>query len=166
LISATLPASAVRPGGSFELSLELVNDGYGKIYNGRDFEIVARNQATGAALFLQAEGNDPRLWLPGEVKTAHIVGGIPGTGMPEGTYDLLAFLPDPAPNLRNARVANRHGDPAVERWSTYAIRLANRSVWEEGTGYNDLGLDLTVTAGAEGAEYAGSNWFVDGPAGR
>ena len=165
LTSAALVAAALRPGGTFELSLEIVNDGYGKIYNERDFEIVARNQATGGEYFLQAEGQDPRFWLPGAAHQVHVTGGIP-VGMPEGTYDVLAFLPDPAPALRNARVTNRSGDAAIPQWSAYSIRLANQGVWDESTGYNDLGFDLTISGSAAGLDYVGTNWFVNGPAGQ
>jgi hypothetical protein len=165
LTSATMTASSLRPGGRFELSLELVNDGYGKIYNERDFEIVARDQVTGAECFLQAQDQDPRFWLPGGAHQVHMTGGIPKVGMPKGTYDLFAFLPDPALALRDARVTNRNADQVVTRWSPYAIRLASQGVWDESTGHNDLGFDLKITGNAAGPDYAGDNWFVSGPAG-
>jgi hypothetical protein len=50
--------------------------------------------------------------------------------LPAGDYDLLLHLPDPEPSLRNR--------------SEYAVRLANNGLWEAGTGYHRLGVDVNV----------------------
>jgi hypothetical protein len=144
LISATLAQTTINPGGTFQLQIELVNDGYGKIYNKRDFEVVLKHKSTGAEFFLPATGHDPRLWLPGDTQNIEITSVIPTTGMPDGDYDVFLFLPDPDPALRNATAINEFGDPIIPYWSTYAVRLANQGVWDENTGYNDLLIDLTM----------------------
>lgn len=50
--------------------------------------------------------------------------------LPAGTYMLLLALPDPEPALAD--------DPR------YAIRLTNADLWDEATGYHDLGLTVNV----------------------
>ena len=52
--------------------------------------------------------------------------------LPADTYDLLLHLPDAAASIAS--------QPA------YAIRLANRDVWETSTGFNALGATLRVEA--------------------
>jgi hypothetical protein len=51
-------------------------------------------------------------------------------GMSAGVYDLLLYLPDAAASL-----AGR---------AEYAIRLANKDMWEAATGYNKLGATVTI----------------------
>lgn len=145
LISATLTPTTIIPGGNFHLQIELINDGYGKIYNERDFEVVLKHKSTGAEYFLPVTDHDPRFWLPGEMQNIEIVGDIPN-GMPEGYYDVFLFLPDPSPALRNAHIPNQYGDPNIPYWSAYAIRLANEGVWDESTGYNDLLMDVILSS--------------------
>jgi hypothetical protein len=150
LISATLTQTTVKPGSTFHLQIELVNDGYGKIYNKRDFEVVLKHQPTGDEYFFPVTDHDPRFWLPGDTRNIEILGDIPATGMLEGDYDVFLFLPDPHPNLRNARAVNQFGDPTIPYWSPYAIRLANQDLWDESTGYNDLLMDLTISNSPRG----------------
>ncbi|MCI0699092.1 DUF4832 domain-containing protein [candidate division KSB1 bacterium] len=146
LISATLAQTTIKPGSKFHLQIKLINDGYGKIYNKRDFEVVLKHKSTGAEHFLPVIGHDPRFWLPGEIQNIEITGDIPTTGMPDGDYDVFLFMPDPHPALRHARALNQFGDPIIPYWSTYAIRLANQGVWDESAGYNDLLMDLTISS--------------------
>lgn len=142
LLKATIADVMIKRGGLFDLRIRLVNVGYGKIYNARDFEIVLRHQSTGAEYFQPVAGHDPRFWLPGETQYIRIIAGT--SHLPPGDYDVFVFLPDPDPGLRNARVPNRFGDASTAYWSPYAIRLANRDVWDEDTGYNDLLMDITI----------------------
>jgi hypothetical protein len=146
LISATLAQTTIKPGSTFNLQIKLINDGYGKIYNKRDFEVVLKHKSTGGEHFLPFSDHDPRFWLPGEIQDIEFTTDIPATGMLDGEYDVFVFLPDPHPALRNVRIVNRFGDPAVLYWSPYAIRLANEGVWDENSGYNDLLLDLTISS--------------------
>lgn len=150
LISAAITPITVTPGSNFLLQIELINDGYGKVYNKRGFEVVLRHKSTGTQYFIPVTNYDPRFWLPGELQHMEISCGIPA-GIPEGDYDIFLFLPDPSPDLRNAHVVNQYGDPSIPYWSPYAIRFANQDVWDENTGYNDLLMDITVSS-VEGIE--------------
>lgn len=51
-------------------------------------------------------------------------------GLAAGVYPNLLALPDPEPTLAD--------DPR------YSIRLANDGLWDESTGYHDLGLSVMV----------------------
>lgn len=147
LVSSALAQNNLNPGETLRLQIEFINDGYGKIYNKRDLEIVLRHKTFGTEYFLPVSGHDPRFWLPGETQNIGISIIIPTTGMPDGDYDILLFLPDQDPNLRNATTINEFGDPSISYWSPYAVRLANEGVWDESTGYNDLLMDLTISSG-------------------
>ena len=148
LISSTLAQTTISPGDTLQLQIELINDGYGKIYNKRDLEVILKHKSSGTEYFLPVSGHDPRFWLPGEVQNIGISSVIPTTGMPDGDYDIFLFLPDPDPALRNATAVNEFGNPTISFWSPYAIRLANQGVWDETTGYNDLLIDLTISTGS------------------
>jgi hypothetical protein len=103
--------------------------------NPRLVEVILRNRATGAlysAGFDRGRGN--RLWLPGPGQTAtlDLAAGLPAN-LPEGGYEALLHLPDPSPRL--------YGRPE------FSIRLANRDVWEPGTGFNRLLATVQITSG-------------------
>jgi hypothetical protein len=82
---------------------------------------------------------DPRTWQPGSSSfTAKI--RLPSQ-MGEGDYNLALWLPDEAAALR----AN----------TFYAVRFANEGIWDESTGYNNLGtinVDLSVTGSSKRAD--------------
>jgi hypothetical protein len=144
--TAAITNTTIKPGGIFSVTLDLTNDGYGKIYNPRGFGIVLRNKQNGTEYFLNAlaQGHDPRLWLPGVNKTLTVTGGIP-RGMPDGVYDVFVFLPD--------------SDPSLRKRSIYAIRFANQNVWEESTGYNSLLASISISINFEGDSYTDTHWF-------
>ncbi len=149
LISAAIP-DAVRPGDTMSLSISMINDGYGNIFNERKIEIILRNQSDGAKYILHVIGDDAvrynRLYLPKshETKTLTITGGILSS-MPAGTYDVILNLPDPYPSI--------YARPE------YSIHLANTGVWEATTGYNTLNHAVQVRSSGTGTVYTGSEWF-------
>jgi len=162
LVESTLP-SKIAAGKSLHLNLRLKNVGFASPYNPRGFEIVLRSQADGS-LHRPTLANtpDPRRWLPDlGTFTLDIQAGLAGD-LPAGTYDVLLNLPDPAPLL--------YGRP------DYSIRLANQGVWEAVTGFNDLLVDLIVTAPTVGVtselltnggfEEALTAWAVTRPVGK
>jgi len=122
LTSANLP-DAVKAGSDFSGTINLLNVGWGKIYNARDCELVFRNAATSKEFIVKLT-NDPRRWCmtdsPGAV---NVSAPIPAS-TPEGVYAVYLNLPDPATSIRNR--------------PDYSIRLANKDVWEAATGYNSL----------------------------
>lgn len=130
MISTTAPVTAAA-GNPYNIAITLRNMGYAAPYNPRGFEIVLRSHTTGE-LYRPALANvpDPRRWLPDlKAFTLDISMTLPAN-LPNGVYDVLLNLPDPAPTL--------YGHPE------YSIRLANKKVWESSTGFNDLRYDLHI----------------------
>ena len=132
LIKSSLP-STLSPGGPFNMSMEMANDGWARIINPRKVEIIFRNTSTGALYMIDIDGDGKgnRLWLPGpgENKVLNISKTMPAD-IPSGTYELLLNLPDPYLSL--------HDRPE------YSIRLANQNTWEEKTGFNSLLHQITI----------------------
>ncbi|MGL5824886.1 MAG: DUF4832 domain-containing protein [Nocardioides sp.] len=126
--------SRVSPGGSARVALTMTNVGSGSLYNPQNIEIVLRNRATGAthAYPWRADrvGNRKAFPQPGKTVTWTIPLTV-GTDVRAGDYEVLLHLADPAPSIHDRR--------------RYAIRLANRRIWERSTGYNRL--DATIRVG-------------------
>lgn len=133
----------VKPGGSLTAEFSLRNDGFASPYNPRNCEVVIRNQDTHVEYAL-ISAEDPRFWMAGDTANVSITGGLPPE-VPEGFYSVYLHLSDP--------------QPALHYRSEYAIRLANEGVWEEASGYNDLGHVLTVSNTAAGETYSGDLFF-------
>lgn len=129
----------VAPGGRFELSLSLRNEGFAAPWNFRAVRIVLSQGGTRWQARLDA---DPRRWHGGSPVQLFAALRAPASLAP-GRYRLALWLPDEAPALRE--------DPA------YAIRLANEGIWNAAEGVNVLTEDFWVDPGA--AEVPG------GPAG-
>lgn len=127
---AQLP-EAVKPGGSFTLSVQLKNSGFAAPFNPRPVFVVLRGADFAAKAII--EGADPRRWLAGATLQARL--RVPAT-LPPGTYSLSLWLPDAAPSLQTR--------------PDYAIRFANEQVWDDASGENALG-NLEITASAPGA---------------
>lgn len=127
LTQAVLP-SAVQAGSALRGSISIANDGFASLYNPRPVELVLRNRDSTSETIVPLKV-DPRRWGAGESTMVRIDERLPASLQP-GTYDLLLNLPDASRRLR--------GRPE------YSVRLANKDVWEAATGYNDLGLALTI----------------------
>jgi len=126
LVQGTYPEK-VTSGGAFSIAMQLQNDGWSAPINPRPVNLVLRREETGEIYTIPLTGEDPRFWLAGTTQTmTHTL----IANVPPGTYELLLHLPDAEPTLSGPQ---------------YAIRLANRRVWEETTGYNNLRHTLTVT---------------------
>ncbi len=126
LLETTLPNQA-QSGASFNLSLALKNEGFGSLYNPRLFEVVLRNMQTSQTHSIDVTPQaDPRFWLPDSTITLNL--NISLANIPAGQYKVLLHLPDPELYSR----------------SEYAVRLANKDVWEEATGMNNLLAQLEV----------------------
>jgi hypothetical protein len=130
MTSAELP-DAVKAGGNFSGTINLVNVGWGKIYNRRDCELVFRNVET-KKQFTVKLANDPRRWCMTDSPVAVNLSAPIPVATPEGKYAVYLNLPDPAGSLRHR--------------SEYAIRLANKSVWEESTGHNSLLHEVNISS--------------------
>jgi len=143
LLKAVIQDS-VSPGGAFHVNFSMINDGWASPFNPRNLEIILRN-GTGSDLFywLKVEA-DPRMWMAGDTAYVAVAAGIPDD-MPNGCYDILLNLPDPAPGLHNR--------------PEYSIRLANLNVWEAATGFNSLLHSVIVDTSASGSLYSGDDFF-------
>jgi hypothetical protein len=127
LIDATYPASA-SSGSSFNLQVNLTNDGYASPYNQRPVFAVL-DGAGGTFTFPLSY--DPRNWESGQSVAINQSFTLPS--MPAGTYRLSLWLPDDATGLR----AN----------PKYSIRVANQNVWDATKGYNVLANSITIGSG-------------------
>lgn len=137
LVEANFPEKATI-GANMPLSISMRNTGFAPIYNQRTTYLVLRSATKTYSLPLPA---DLRRLLPGEpmALTARSL-NIPDSLAP-GTYHLYLHMPDAYASLA--------GNPR------YAIRLANKNVWDAATGMNDLGATLElVTYSFEGMEDA------------
>jgi len=131
------------PGQTFPLKLELQNVGYAAPFNPRGLELVLRHTTNGQSFFAELSRDiDARFWLPGSNHVCAATLAL-ATNLPQGSYEMLLHLPDPAPLLYGL--------------VPYSIRLANSNatssvttspVWEPATGYHRLGHTLTVNSTA------------------
>ena len=112
----------VAPAGKMNISIRLRNVGYAPLYNERKVYVVLKSADKTYSLPLTA---DPRRWLPHSVTSGINEQLTLPADIQEGTYHLYLYLPDIYPSIAS--------DPR------YAIRLANKDVWDEATGLNDLG---------------------------
>lgn len=135
---------SIKPSCVFTLNFDLVNDGFASPYNKRNLEIILRNTNSGEKYKLLTN-EDPRYWLSGDTNRIKITAGIPDN-IPEGKYSVYLFLSDPEPSIHDR--------------ADYAIRLANKGVWEDSTGYNYLLHDVEINANASGEPYSGSLFFT------
>ena len=114
--------TAQQTGGSFEINLNLINDGFAGIVKHRSVYIVLQNSNENRYEFL-LNNIDPRLWQSEAVNLNESF--ILPNDMPKGTYTIALWLPDTAENL-HAR-------------SEYSVRFANKNTWDTKNGYNKLG---------------------------
>lgn len=144
LISGEYTAD-VSPGESFTAKITLKNTGFAPLYNARPVELILKNPIT-SEVYKVALNIEPRLWKPiNDSNTIDALAGIPAD-MPLGNYTLYLNLPDAAGSLQN--------NPA------YSVRFANKDVWEDSTGYNNLLTTVTVGDNKNGTPYSGSLYFV------
>jgi hypothetical protein len=129
MTSAQLP-DAVKSGRHFSGTIHLINVGWGKIYNTRDCELVFRNTETKKEFIVKLT-NDPRRWCMTDSSVAVNVSAPIPAATPEGQYAVYLNLPDPAGSIHNR--------------PEYSIRLANKDVWEDASGYNSLLHKVTIS---------------------
>jgi hypothetical protein len=135
-------SGAVAPGGELAVSLELENVGYAAPFNSRPLWIVLRR---GDQRYAAPLARDARSLMPGTSIVSTRL-RVPAAA-PAGDYELALWLPDAAPSLRD--------DPR------YAIRLANRGLWDDGAGLNVLSRELRVDPSAPGPTDDGAAELVE-----
>lgn len=129
LVSGTYPSSAVA-GETMSLLLDVKNDGYAALYNERKAYLVLNNASHTYSLPLSS---DPRLWTPGQTTTVNETITLPES-IEQGTYNLYLHLPDIASTLAS--------NPS------FAVRCANKDVWDASTGWNNLKAQITINKGS------------------
>lgn len=137
LLNASHSAVATQ-GAAFELSFTLHNSGWARLYNPRAIEVVMRNTGSGVTRRFEAQGSDPRAWLPGADAEETITVTLP-EDMQTGPWDVWIALPDADTPLKH--------DPR------YAIRFANADnalngqIWDETIGAFALGTAVDIRSG-------------------
>jgi len=135
----------VYAGNAMEIVFEIENKGFGELFNPRNIEIVLINNQTKSEQ-VAVISTDPRFWSAAKQTTVDIKLSIPN-GLSVGKYSLGIRLPDAEPSI--------HKDPR------YAIRFANKNIWEEKTGTNILTRDLTVSPSKSAGESKGYKTFSE-----
>jgi len=118
LIDATFPLSA-KAGDSFSITANLNNDGYASIIKKRPIYLVfddGKNRYN-----IELTGIDVRKWVSGSVSLSPQKVKLP-SNMTKGTYKLALWLPDASDNLQSR--------------PEYAVRFANKEMWDTTKGYN------------------------------
>ncbi len=121
-------SQAASAGGTMNVTIKLFNRGFASPFNERNAYIVLKNTTTNQVYAVQMAA-DPRLWLGVNEITVSENIQLP-TNMPAGSYKLYLHLPDASPSLATK--------------PEFAIRMANESMWEAATGYNNLNHTVTV----------------------
>jgi hypothetical protein len=141
LQEAAFPA-AVKPGGTMELTLRLRNEGFAAPFNPRPLHVVLSSPAARYDAKLSV---DARRWEPGDHKVTVRL-SIPSK-IARGPYRLSLALPDDAASLA-AR-------------PEFAVRFANRDVWDAKEGVNVLAEDFKVSDNAPGLSTPGVKDFAE-----
>ena len=108
-------------GQDFRVVLKVRNSGFSAPINPRAVELVLVD-GNGKKTVYEQKDVDPRYWFAGETATLDKVIKIPADAT--GDCTLYLNLPDPKPTL--------HDNPL------FSIRLANKDLWDEETGYNKI----------------------------
>ena len=109
-----------KVGQEYKAYFVLRNVGFAAPNNKRDVELIFVDAASGKKYVYPQTAADPRFWLPEEEHTFTLACTL--ADMTPGQYKLYLNLPDPYPSI--------HDDPR------FSIRLANKNMWDEATGYN------------------------------
>ena len=120
------------PGSELMVKLSIYNIGFAAMYNPRKVQLILRS--TSGDVYVATLPDDPRTWKPRQATTLTAKVALPGN-LPAGDYQLLLFLPD--------------AEPSLAARADYAVRLANKNMWETTTGYNNLGVKIKVDAAAK-----------------
>jgi hypothetical protein len=121
------------PGSSLTASIKLTNVGFSAMYNPRKLQLVLIS-SDDSSKWIASLPEDPRTWKPLQTVTLNETVALP-TDIPAGKYNLYLFLPDVEASLADNPL--------------YAVRLANNNTWESTTGYNNLGVQITIDSNGE-----------------
>ena len=107
----------------FDMVLYINSNGFAGPMNPRDMEIVfAEKGGSGEPVRIKTDV-DPRFWFAGQTHEVRL--SLDVSALTAGkTYEVFLNLPDP--------------ETALNERPEYSIRLANKDMWNETTGYNKL----------------------------
>ena len=126
VLDKAFPTQDPKAGERFSVVLTLRNVGFAAPINPRDVEMILISETDPEQQFVFKQDIDPRYWMAGDTIVTTLHGKLDAAMA--GNYKVYLNLPDPMPNL--------HDRPE------FAIRLANKDIWDEQRGYNYL---LTIT---------------------
>jgi len=110
-------STVTSAGPGFELTLNITNTGFARIFKERPVFLVMKNTSTNTVT-TQLINTDIRTW---ETSVSITQSFNPGLA---GTYKLYLWIPDK--------------ELALQAIPGYSIQFANTGTWEMSTGYNDL----------------------------
>ncbi len=114
--------------GDFEAEFEIENIGFASPCNPRRLELVFVSKDDAKEKHVcEINDVDPRYWFAGETHEFSVNYKLPA--VMKGKYDVYLNLPDPKTTLRD--------NPK------FSIRLGNKDIWEETTGYNKV-TEITI----------------------
>ncbi len=117
----------VKKGGALHINLNIKNDGFANIINGRAFEIILSN---GAVTYKAAVNDDPRKWYKENgLMSKDLYFSVP-TAINEGVWSIYLNLPSPFASISTNPL--------------YSVRLANTGVWNATKGYNLIKNNLII----------------------
>lgn len=115
--------------GVLHLKVKMNNNGYAALFNERPIYAVINGPQCYEAKLI----SDPRKWGSGAASEFSTTIKLPDA-VKAGQYSLALWLPDPSTTLEK--------DPR------YAIRFANKDIWNDANGYNVLTTSLNVLSAA------------------
>ena len=134
LVSASHPATA-SPGGELRLSIVVHNSGWARLYNPRAVEVILRDPLSGSLQRLEAQGADPRRWLPGTDTAETVTINLPGN-IAVGRREVWLALPDADSRLRR--------DPRFSVRPVNTDDPATGQKWDAGLGAFALGTQIVI----------------------
>ena len=100
------------------------------MYNPRNVKLILRSTKDKTEYEVTLP-DDPRTWKPLHNASVNRTIALP-TNIPAGSYQFFLFMPDP--------------EKSIASRPEYAVRLANDKIWESATGYNNLGINIEISA--------------------
>lgn len=125
--TAIFPQAATI-GGVLPINIKIKNSGFASTFNPRTVYLVLRNTVSNQEYAVALAANY-RNWAPGTTQTVLEEITLPAN-ITSGSYKLYLNLPDTDTGLRTR--------------PEYSIRMANETVWESTTGYNDLKHTINI----------------------
>jgi len=124
--------TSAKAGNYIPLLLTLDNDGFTSVVTPMELRLILKHNQTGVetTFILDNTRNDVRMWQPGRIKLSEYI-QLPND-LAAGNYSTFLHIADTA----NKGVISTRPE--------YSIQLANIGTWDESTGYNDLGLTISI----------------------